>query len=81
MELSNLQEAIKLVLMISMPPLVVSVTVGLGIGILQAATQLQEQSLSYVLKLVAMAGTLFLLAPWYCRAFSDFFVSSLSLSR
>ena len=57
-------EALWLSLLLSLPTLAASLLVGLGIGIVQAATQLQEQTLSFVPKLVAVALTLALAGGW-----------------
>ncbi|MCL5935248.1 MAG: flagellar biosynthesis protein FliQ [Firmicutes bacterium] len=58
------REALMLVLIISVPILVAGMLVGFIISILQAATQIQEQSLSFVPKLVAVLVLLMVLAPW-----------------
>jgi len=55
-------QALWLVLLLSAPPIVVAAVVGLLIAFLQAATQLQEQTLQYVLKFFAIVVTLFLTA-------------------
>ncbi|MGE0493511.1 MAG: flagellar biosynthetic protein FliQ [Vulcanimicrobiota bacterium] len=46
------------------PPLLVVGGVGLVISLIQALTQVQEQSISFVPKLLAGIGTTLLLAPW-----------------
>ncbi|MBW2461305.1 MAG: type III secretion system export apparatus subunit SctS [Deltaproteobacteria bacterium] len=51
-------ETLYLVLLVSAPALVVSLVVGFAVGLLQAATQVQEQTLSFVPKLVAVATAL-----------------------
>jgi len=51
-------ETLYLVLLISAPALGVSLIVGFAIGLLQAVTQVQEQTLSFVPKLVAVAAAL-----------------------
>lgn len=57
-------QSIFLVLIISLPPIVVASVVGLVISFIQAVTQLQEQTLSYGIKLVAVTLTLIVLGPW-----------------
>jgi flagellar biosynthetic protein FliQ len=47
-------ETLFLILLVSAPALLVSLAVGLAIGLLQAVTQVQEQTLSFVPKLVAV---------------------------
>ena len=51
-------------LLIAAPVLACAVIVGLVISILQAVTQLQDQTLSFVPKIVAMAAVLVLVLPW-----------------
>lgn len=57
-------EALYLVLLVSGPVLLASMGVGLTIGLLQAATQVQEQTLTFVPKLLAVALVLALLGSW-----------------
>ena len=54
-----------LVALISFTPLGVSMALGLLLGILQAATQVQEQSLSFVAKIASVATVFYLLGPWF----------------
>lgn len=57
-------ETLYLVLLVSAPALLVSPFVGFGIGLLQAVTQVQEQTLSFVPKLVAVGLVLALGGGW-----------------
>jgi len=57
-------ETLYLVLLVSGPVLLVSLAVGLTVGLLQAVTQVQEQTLSFVPKLVAVALVLALGGGW-----------------
>ena len=57
-------QALYLVLVVSAPLVLASVAVGLVFGVLQAATQIQEHTLSFVPKLVAVALVLALTASW-----------------
>ena len=59
-----LREALTTALMISGPILVVGLLVGLLVSIFQAVTQIQEQTLSFVPKIIAMMVTLILIIPW-----------------
>ncbi|MGN0915534.1 MAG: type III secretion system export apparatus subunit SctS [Succinivibrio sp.] len=54
-----------LVLMLSMPPIIVASVVGILFSLFQAITQLQEQTLSFGIKLIAVCLTLFLTAGWF----------------
>lgn len=51
-------------LMIAAPMLVVALAVGLIVSVIQAVTQIQEQTLSFVPKLVAVAATFIIALPW-----------------
>ena len=57
-----MNEALWLVLILSAPPIIVASIVGLLIAILQSATQLQEQTLQYTAKFLAIVLTLFVTA-------------------
>jgi type III secretion HrpO family protein len=57
-------KAMVLVLLLSLPTLVVATSVGLLVSLLQALTQIQEQTLSFGLKLIAVVVTLLLTATW-----------------
>ena len=57
-------ETLYLVLLVSAPALAVSLLVGLAIGLLQAVTQVQEQTLSFVPKLVAVGLALAVGGGW-----------------
>ena len=61
-QLSN--QCLILVLLLSAPPILVSMVLGLMVAIFQAATQIQEQTVSFVPKLVAMILVLSLTLPW-----------------
>ncbi|MCG8530922.1 MAG: type III secretion system export apparatus subunit SctS [Desulfovibrionales bacterium] len=57
-------QALILVLLLSMPPIVVAALSGLIVSFIQALTQLQEQTLSFAIKLVAVIITIALTATW-----------------
>lgn len=61
------QRALMMVLLLAAPALVVSLLVGLVISILQAATQIQDQMITFVPRMMAVFLALLLLAPWYIR--------------
>jgi flagellar biosynthetic protein FliQ len=58
------REAIVMMLLTSAPVLVTGLVVGLVIGLLQAMMQIQEQTISFVPKLVAVVLVLSLMLPW-----------------
>jgi type III secretion HrpO family protein len=57
-------KAMVLVLMLSLPALVMATAVGLLVSLFQALTQIQEQTLSFGLKLITVVVTLCLTASW-----------------
>ena len=57
-------ETLSLALLVSAPALLASVLIGLLVGLLQAVTQVQEQTLSFVPKLVGVALVLATLGGW-----------------
>jgi flagellar biosynthetic protein FliQ len=58
------REALILVLLISGGPMLASMLVGFVVSLFQATTQIQDQTLTYVPKLVAVFVTLLVLGPW-----------------
>ena len=58
------REALLLVLIVSAPVMGIGMIVGLVISLFQSMTQLQEQTLSFVPKIVAMVGLSLVLVPW-----------------
>jgi flagellar biosynthetic protein FliQ len=60
-------EVFKTVLVVSAPVLIVSLVVGLVISLFQAVTQIQEFTLTFVPKILAVFVTLFLFFPWIAR--------------
>ncbi len=57
-------QALLLILIISGPPIFISTTLGLFVAVFQAATQIQEQTLSFMVKLLATIFTLLLMGGW-----------------
>ena len=60
-------EVFKTILLVSGPVLLVSMVVGLVISLFQAVTQIQEFTLTFVPKVIAVFVTLFLFFPWIAR--------------
>jgi len=58
------RNAIMLALLIAGPMLIVALLVGLTVSVLQAVTQIQEQTLAFVPKLVGVAVVFLLALPW-----------------
>ncbi|MBN2479649.1 MAG: type III secretion system export apparatus subunit SctS [Parachlamydiales bacterium] len=57
-------QALILILILSGPPIIISMVLGLLVAIFQAATQIQEQTLSFTVKLFAVVITLIMLGGW-----------------
>ena len=57
-------EALLIVLVLCGPPILISMIVGLMISLFQAVTQIQEQTLTFVPKMVIIFGVLAALGPW-----------------
>lgn len=57
-------KALLLVLILSMPPIIVATITGVLVALVQAVTQVQEQTLGFAVKLVAIVITLYLTARW-----------------
>jgi flagellar biosynthetic protein FliQ len=66
------KEAIWVLLKLALPVLLVSLIIGLIISLLQALTQIQEQTLSFVPKLIAVFVCLILLFPFIGSTLGDF---------
>ena len=58
------RNAIMLALLIAAPMLIVALLVGLTVSVLQAVTQIQEQTLAFVSKLVGVSAVFLLALPW-----------------
>ncbi len=66
------QQALKLTLLLSAPLLLTALLIGLVVGLFQAATQIQEMTLSFIPKLVGMGLALLIAGPWMLRLLVDF---------
>ena len=65
-------QALLLILILSGPPILISMVLGLMVAIFQAATQIQEQTLSFTVKLVAVIMTLFLMGGFLSSQIMQF---------
>lgn len=77
MALEIVQRTAMLGLLMASPLLITALTVGVVISLLQAVTQIQEQTLTFIPKLVAVAGVLVLTLPWIMRGLVEFLVQML----
>jgi flagellar biosynthesis protein FliQ len=58
--------------MIAAPLLLIALVAGLVIGMFQAATQINESTLSFIPKLLLLVLALFVTGPWILRVLTDF---------
>ena len=66
------REAILECLTLAAPILIVAVLAAIAIGIVQSMTQIQDQSISFIPKIVLVAVTILLCLPWLADHFSDY---------
>ena len=66
------RQAIEMTLILSGPMLLAALAVGLIVSIFQAATQINEQTLSFIPKLLAMFLVLILAGPWMLQLMVDY---------
>ena len=66
------QKAMEVTLLVSAPLLLVALAMGLVISIFQAATQINEMTLSFIPKLVALFATLVVTGPWLLGVMTDY---------
>lgn len=59
-------------IMVAAPVLLVSIVVGLAVSIFQATTHIQEQTLTFVPKVLAIVGVLILFGPWMISVLTTF---------
>ena len=65
-------QTLKLALLLSLPALLVGMIIGLLISIFQATTQINEMTLSFVPKILAIAAVLIFTMPWMLNEMIDF---------
>ena len=66
------RHALEMTLMLAAPLLLTALAVGLIVGIFQAATSINEMTLSFIPKLLAMAAVLALTGPWMIRSLVEY---------
>lgn len=66
------REAMTTTMLIGAPILIVGMLVGLGIGLLQALTQIQDQTVSFVPKIVFMVAAVAFCLPWLVEHMLDY---------
>lgn len=65
-------QAMKMTLLLAGPLLLVALVAGLAISLFQAATQINEMTLSFIPKLLTLFITLVLVGPWMINTFVDY---------
>jgi flagellar biosynthetic protein FliQ len=66
------QQALTVMLLLAAPMLLTSLVVGLIVSVLQAATQINEMTLTFIPKLIATLVTLIVAGPWMITFFVDY---------
>lgn len=66
------RESLTLMLLLSGPILAAALVIGLAVSVFQAATQIQEQTLSFVPKIIGMGIVAILATPWLTRMILEF---------
>ena len=64
--------AVLIIIYVSGPMLLLGLIVGLAVSIFQATTQIQEQTLSFIPKIVAILGGIVLYGPWMLTVLKEF---------
>ena len=76
-----IRQTLVLALLVSAPMLVIGVLVGVIVSLLQAITQIQEQSLAFVPKIIAMVSAVILFMPWIGHRVMEYAATMFSLSQ
>lgn len=71
LEIGN--DALWMTMLVAAPILLTALAIGLVVGIVQAATQIQEMTLSFIPKLLGVAAVLLLAGPWMITVMTDWF--------
>ncbi len=66
------RQAIEVTVMVAAPLLLVALVIGLVVSIFQAATQINEATLSFIPKLLGIFATLVLAGPWMLGVLTDY---------
>ena len=67
-----LRQTLLLALIVSAPMLVIGLVVGVLVSLFQAVTQIQEQSLTFIPKIVSMVAAAILLTPWIAHRLLEY---------
>jgi flagellar biosynthetic protein FliQ len=72
------RQALEMMMVVSAPGLLVALGVGLVVSLLQAVTQINEQTLTFLPKLLAVGLTLVLVGPWMLTMLTDYIARTLN---
>ncbi|APG27330.1 EscS/YscS/HrcS family type III secretion system export apparatus protein [Syntrophotalea acetylenivorans] len=72
------RQAVETILLVAAPMLLAGLGVGLLVSIFQAATQINEQTMTFIPKIVAVFVTLLIFAPWMIKILLSFTTSVLT---
>lgn len=67
------QEALMVVLLVSAPMLGLGLAVGLAVSVFQATTSIQEQTLAFIPKIIAVFVAILIFGPWMLKIMVEFF--------
>lgn len=69
------QESLMTVILVSAPMLLLGLSVGLMVSIFQATTSIQEQTLAFIPKIIAVFIAILIFGPWMLSLMTEFFIS------
>ena len=69
---AQVSKAILLIIIMSLPIILTAMIIGFSVSVLQAITQVQEQTLSFVPKSLCVYGMIILLSPWMLNTILEF---------
>lgn len=72
-------DTFKIALMLALPGLLVGMFMGLAVSIFQATTQINEMTLSFIPKIIAVVIVIILTMPWMLNEIQDFTISVFNL--
>ena len=70
--LTIFQQALQIMVLVSAPMLLTALVVGLAVSVFQAATQINEMTLSFIPKLLAMFAVMVAAGPWMLSLLTDY---------
>ncbi|SFM30090.1 flagellar biosynthesis protein FliQ [Salibacterium qingdaonense] len=76
--ISLAENGVWVVFLVAGPLLVVALVLGFGVAIFQATTQIQEQTLAFIPKILGVLAALIIFGPWMLQVLTDFTATILS---